>query len=83
MSPPPGWKCLKWFKLGLGEPWESKGSNDGDTDTDEVVLCKEITEIRKNYAATGTDFSDETKQQGTNWNDESLLYEIKTHNHYQ
>ena len=32
MSPSPGWKCPKWFKLGLGEPWESKGSNDSGTD---------------------------------------------------
>ena len=45
ISPLPGWKCLKWFKLNLGEPWESEGSNDSDTDTNEVVLCKEITEI--------------------------------------
>ena len=46
MSPTPGWKCLKWFKLNLGVPWKSKGSNDSDIDTDEVVLHKEITEIR-------------------------------------
>ena len=24
LKPPPGWKCLKRFKLGLGEPWESE-----------------------------------------------------------
>ena len=51
-------------------------------DIDEVVLRKEITEIR-NHAETGQNFNDETKQQGTNWNNETLLDEIKTHNHYQ
>ena len=30
MSPPPGWKCPKRFKLGLGEPWESEGSDNSD-----------------------------------------------------
>ena len=51
-------------------------------DIDEVALRKEITEIR-NHAETGRNFNDETKQQGTNWNNETLLDEIKTHNHYQ
>ena len=52
------------------------------TDIDEVVLRKEITEIC-NQVETGRNFNDETKQQGTNWNNETLLDEIKTHNHYQ
>ena len=47
------------------------------------MLRKEITEIRKNDTETGPNFNDETKQQGTNWNNETLLNEIKTHNHYQ
>ena len=51
-------------------------------DIDEVVLRKEITEI-SNHAETGRNVNDETKQQGTNWNNETLLDEIKTHNHYQ
>ena len=51
-------------------------------DIDEVVLRKEITE-KRNHAETGRNFNDETKQQGTNWNNETLLDEIKTHNHYQ
>ena len=51
-------------------------------DIDEVVLRKEITEIR-NHAETGPNFNDETKQQGTNWNNETLFNEIKAHNHYQ
>ena len=58
---------------------ESKGSNDSDIDID-VVLRKEITEIRKNHAETGPNFNNETKQQGTNWNNKTLLDEIKTHN---
>ena len=37
MSPPPGRKCPKRFKLSLGERRESEGSNDSDTDADEVV----------------------------------------------
>ena len=41
-------------------------------DIDEVVLRKEITEIR-NHAEMGPNFNDETK----------LLDEIKAHNHYQ
>ena len=45
-TPPPGWKCPKRFKLGLGEPWESEGSDDSETDTDKVVLRKETTEMR-------------------------------------
>ena len=28
-------------------------------------------EIRKNHAEMGMNFNDETKQQGTNWNDET------------
>ena len=49
---------------------------------DEAVLHKEITEIR-NHAETGQNFNDKTEQQGTNWNNKTLLDEIKTHNHYQ
>ena len=31
--PPPGWKCPKKFKLGLGSPWESSDSEDnGDSE---------------------------------------------------
>ena len=51
-------------------------------DTDEVMLRKEITDIRKNHAETGPNFNNESKQQGTNWNNVTLLDEIKTHNHY-
>ena len=51
-------------------------------DIDEVVLRKEITEIR-NHVETGPNFNDETKQQGTNWNNETLFDEIKSHNRYQ
>ena len=51
-------------------------------DIDEVVLRKEITEIR-NHVETRPNFNDETKQQGTNWNNETLFDEIKAHNHYQ
>ena len=51
-------------------------------DIDEVVLRKEITEIC-NHAEMGPNFNDETKQQGTNWNNETLFDEIKAHNHYQ
>ena len=54
MTPPHVWKCPKQFKLCLGEPWEREGSDDSDTDIDEVVLykettelCKETTEVRK------------------------------------
>jgi len=61
MSPPPGWKCPKRFKLGLGEPWKSKGSNDSDTDTDKLVLCKETTEMCKNHAKMGTNSNGETE----------------------
>ena len=52
------------------------------TDIDEVVLRKEITEIH-NHAEMGPNFNDETKQQGTNWNNETLFNETKAHNHYQ
>ena len=45
-------------------------------DIDEVVLRKEITEIC-NHAETGPNFNDKTKQQGTNWNNETLFDEIK------
>ena len=51
-------------------------------DIDEVVLRKEITEIH-NHVETGPNFNDETKQQGINWNNETLFDEIKAHNHYQ
>ena len=52
------------------------------TDIHEVVLCKEITEIR-NHAELGPNFYNVTKQLGTNWNNETLLNEIKAHNRYQ
>ena len=58
MSPAPEWKCLKRFKLGLGKPWES---NDSDTDTEEVVLRKEIRVMQKRE-----NFNDGTKQQRMN-----------------
>jgi len=38
MKPPPEWKCPKGFKLGLGEPWESQGSESG-THEDECANC--------------------------------------------
>ena len=47
MSPLPGWKCPKRFKLGLGEPWESEESDDSDTEKVEVHR-EETTKIRKN-----------------------------------
>ena len=33
LKAPPGWKCPKQFKLGLGEPWEneSESSSNGET----------------------------------------------------
>jgi len=32
LKPPPGWKCPKQFKVGLGEPWKSEVSNsEGET----------------------------------------------------
>jgi len=34
--PPPGWKCPKKFKLGLGSPWESSDSEDNDKEADEL-----------------------------------------------
>ena len=76
-TPPPGWKYPKWFKLGLEEPWESEGSNDNETDTDEVVLRKETTEMRME-STEGKNCNDETKNQRTNWNDETLLDETNT-----
>ena len=59
ISPPPGWKCLKRFKLRLGEPWESEGSSDSYTDTDEVVMHS--TEMRKNVTVR-TNCSDITER---------------------
>ena len=47
LSPPPGWKCPKRFKLGLGEPWESEESDDSNTEKVEVHR-EETTKIRKN-----------------------------------
>ena len=76
-TPPPGWKCPKWFKLGLEEPWESEGSDDSETDTDEVVLRKETTEMRME-STEGKNCNDETKHQRTKWNDETLLDETDT-----
>jgi len=37
MKPPPGWKCPKRFKLGLGEPWESKSESGSDGGADVKV----------------------------------------------
>ena len=38
-TPPPGWKCPKRFKLGLGSPWESSDSEeDSETEMDELLL---------------------------------------------
>jgi len=37
MKPPPGWKCPKRFKLGLGEPWESKSESGSDGEADVEV----------------------------------------------
>ena len=81
--PLPGWKCPKWFKLSLGEPWESEGSNDSDRDTDEVCYVRKLQRYIRIMQKRGQIFNDETKQQGTNWNNETLFNEIKSHNHYQ
>ena len=40
MKPPPGWKCPKRFKLGLGEPWESESESSSDGETDVEVRTK-------------------------------------------
>ena len=40
MKPPPGWKCPKRFKLGLGEPWESESESNSDGETDVEVRTK-------------------------------------------
>ena len=38
-APPPGWKCPKRFKLGLGPPWESSDSKeDSEIEMDELLL---------------------------------------------
>ena len=38
-TPPPGWKCPKQFKLGLGSPWESSDSEeDCEREIDELLL---------------------------------------------
>ena len=38
-APPPGWKCPKTFKLGLGPPWESSDSEeDSGIEMDELLL---------------------------------------------
>ena len=38
-APPPGWKCPKRFKLGLGPPWESSDSEeDSEIEMDELLL---------------------------------------------
>ena len=68
MSPPPGWKCPKHFKLGLGDPWESEGSDDRDTEKVEVHR-EDTTKIRKNVTMK-TIRSNITKrnQQETNYN---------------
>ena len=68
ISPPPGWKCPKRFKLGLGEPCESEGSDDSDTEKVEVHM-EETTKIHKN-ATMKTIRSDitEIKRQETNYN---------------
>ena len=40
MKPPPGWKCPKRFKLGLGEPWESESESSSDGETDVKMRTK-------------------------------------------
>ena len=38
-APPPGWKCPKTFKLGLGPPWESSDrEEDSEIEMDELLL---------------------------------------------
>ena len=38
-TPPPGWKCPKRLKLGLGPPWESSDSKeDSEIEKDELLL---------------------------------------------
>ena len=38
-TPPPGWKCTKRFKLGLGPPWESSDSKeDSEIEMDELLV---------------------------------------------
>ena len=37
-TPPPGWKCPKRFKLGVGLPWESTDSkDDSERETSERI----------------------------------------------
>ena len=75
MSPPPGWKCPKRFKLGLGEPWESEESDDSNTEKVEAHR-EETTKICKNVTMK-TIRSDitERKQQETNYNSKASLEE--------
>ena len=77
MSPPPGWKCPKRFKLGLGEPWESEGSSDSDTDIGKVAMhSEETTQISKNVTIrTNCNDITERKRQEKNWNSKASLDE--------
>ena len=39
-TPPPGWKCPKRLKLGVGSPWESSNSEDNsETEMDELLVA--------------------------------------------
>ena len=75
MSPPPGCKCPKRFKLGLGEPWKSEESDDSNTEKVEVHR-EETTKIRKNVTMK-TIHSDitERKRQETNYYSKASLEE--------
>ena len=37
LTPPPGWKCPKRFRLGVGRGWEGSSDSD-DEETDELLL---------------------------------------------
>ena len=52
MKPPPGWKCPKRFKLGLGEPWESESESGSNGEADvEVRTFVSQRDTSKHYAA--------------------------------
>ena len=51
MKPPPGWKCPKRFKLGLGEPWESEPESSSDGETDVEVRTKVQTVVSQQNAS--------------------------------
>ena len=72
MSPPPGWKCPKRFKFGLGEPWESEESDDSNTEKVEAHR-EETTKICKNVTIRSD--TTERKRQETNYNSKASLEE--------